>query len=73
MEFYNLNGQKSENQSRKCYKIDVVCPGESRLFKEEEKIENYLDLAIEIKDVWQVKKLRSYRLQSFPWILVPIT
>ena len=42
-----------------CQIIDVACPGDSRLeSKEDEKIEKYRDLAIEIKTLWKLKSVK---------------
>ena len=47
-----------DKAKKECHIIDVACPGDSRIvFKEEEKIDKYRDLAIEIKALWCLKKV----------------
>ena len=47
-----------DKAKKECHIIDVACPGDSRIvLKEEEKIDKYHDLAIEIKALWRLKKV----------------
>ena len=47
-----------DKEKKECHIIDVACPGDSRIvLKEEEKIDKYRDLAIEIKALWRSKKV----------------
>ena len=46
-----------ENKNRLI--IDIACPGDRRVdIKQEEKINKYLDLAIEIKELWKMKGVK---------------
>ena len=47
-----------DKAKKECHIIDIACPGDSRIvLKEEEKIDKYRDLAIEIKALWCLKKV----------------
>ncbi|XP_068734717.1 uncharacterized protein [Montipora capricornis] len=47
-----------DKAKKECHIIDVACPGDSRIaLKEEEKIDRYRDLAIEIEASWRLKKV----------------
>ena len=47
-----------DKEKKECHIIDVACPGDSRIvLKEEEKIDKYRDLGIEIKALWRLKKV----------------
>ena len=47
-----------DKAKKECHIIDVACPGDSRIvLKEEEKIDKYRDLAIEIEAIWRLKKV----------------
>ena len=47
-----------DKAKKECYIVEVACLGDSRiLLKEEEKIDKYRDLAIEIKALWRLKKV----------------
>ena len=42
---------------KRCHIIVVACPGDSRIaMKEEEKVNKYRDLGIEIKALWHMKR-----------------
>ncbi|XP_068728948.1 L-2-hydroxyglutarate dehydrogenase, mitochondrial-like [Montipora capricornis] len=47
-----------DKAKKECHIIEVACPGDSRIvLKEEEKIDKYRDLAIEIKALWRLRKV----------------
>ncbi|XP_068759880.1 uncharacterized protein [Montipora capricornis] len=47
-----------DKAKKECHIIDIACPGNRRIvLKEEEKIDKYRDLAIEIKALWRLKKV----------------
>ena len=47
-----------EKTNKICHIIDVACPGDCRIaLKENEKVDKYRDLAIEIKTLWHLKKV----------------
>ena len=47
-----------DKNKRMCHIIDVACPGDSRIaLKEEEKINKYQDLALEIKNLRRMHKV----------------
>ena len=44
-----------DKNKRMCHIIDMACPGDSRIaLKEEEKLNKYQDLALEIKTLWRM-------------------
>mgnify|MGYP001794283847 CR=1 FL=1 len=46
--------------SKRCHIIDVACSGDSRIaMKEEEKVNKYRDLGIEIKALWHMKRVTT--------------
>ena len=48
-----------DKQNKNCLIIDIACPGDRRVdIKQEEKINKYFDLAIEIKELWKVKRVK---------------
>ena len=48
-----------DKQSKSCLIIDVACPNDWRVeSKQEEKVNNYLDLAFEIKKLWKMKRVK---------------
>ena len=48
-----------DKQNKNCLIIDIACPGDRRVdIKQEEKINKYLDLAIEIKELWKMKRVK---------------
>ena len=49
-----------DKQNKNCLIIDIACPGDRKVdIKQEEKINKYLDLAIEIKDVVEDEACKS--------------
>ena len=49
-----------ENKERVCYIIGVACPFDMRVLeKEQEKIDHYQDLKIEIQKVWNCKRVST--------------
>ena len=45
-----------ENE-RKCHLIDIALPGGKRIeFKEQEKIDNYTELRLEVKKIWNLSQ-----------------
>ena len=48
-----------DKQNKNCLIIDIACLGDRRVdIKQEEKINKYLDLAIEIKELWKMKRVK---------------
>ena len=46
--------------SKRYHIIDIACPGDSRIaMKEEEKVNKYRDLGIEIKALWHMKRVAT--------------
>ena len=45
-------------EKKECQLIDIACPGDIRVeSKETQKIETYIDLGIELKRLWKLKKI----------------
>ena len=48
-----------DKETNECHTVDVACPIDRRIcLKEQEKEEKYIDLAFEIKRLWQLRKVR---------------
>ena len=57
-----------EKTNKICHIINVACPGDCRIaLKENGKVNKYRDVAIEIKTLWNMKKVVITPIVLWPW------